>query len=438
MRRINIGFFRKSETLWVIFGSISTFFLQFGMIKLLTASGEDNYGIYILIISVITLINGAYFGAFEQGFNRYFHTYNRTSEKSSFNGFFFAYFRFNFLLFAVIGVILFLAFHSFTSWNWYIIFVAILFVYANLHRQPAISMLSNVRARKEYYLNQIAYYAVIIIVLYFITTKSDILPGFMLTGFGIGIITCFVALFILKNRYMKMERISVFDGFKRYRDLISYSLPFVIFGLVGWVQSYGERWLVAGTLSLADVGIYGLMASIANAGTTLIYNISTTYFTPILYQTMSNNDLFFEQKKEKVIFLFRLYFGVSIVLFLLFIAMLSIFNEFIISILSSDAFLKHAGYLGAIAASYALFYTGQMLILKGMVLQTSKIYIPAKVVPGVLLILIGYPMIHYFQLPGLIGTLLVINTVYIGLIFIANRKLDFEETLKVDDRSSKA
>lgn len=64
------------------------------------------------------------------------------------------------------------------------------------------------------------------------------------------------------------------------RTTAAYIIPFLIWGISGWLQSNGERWIISGLLSVSDVGIYAIMMSLVNALVAIPNNMIAEFATP--------------------------------------------------------------------------------------------------------------------------------------------------------------
>jgi O-antigen/teichoic acid export membrane protein len=70
----------------------------------------------------------------------------------------------------------------------------------------------------------------------------------------------------------------------------TYGLPFAILSVLSWIGNLSERYVLAGALGVAAVGIYAASFGIASRAQLLLGGIGVTAFRPALFEAESNGD----------------------------------------------------------------------------------------------------------------------------------------------------
>ena len=70
---------KRSEFLWLILGQIISILFSIVIIKIITKMGTSDFGIYSLILTISALVSAILVGPSEQGFVRYFFSFNNVS-----------------------------------------------------------------------------------------------------------------------------------------------------------------------------------------------------------------------------------------------------------------------------------------------------------------------------------------------------------------------
>jgi len=280
-------------------------------------------------------------------------------------------------------------------------------------------MLNNIRARFEYYsISALTSIILILSIIFFPIEKKDII-NFYIFGNLTTLISIFSVITVLKRRGFIFSKSSFLNNIKKSNDVLIFSLPFIIWGFTGWLQSYGERWLIFKYLSIAIVGQYGLMASIANAGSSFIYGFTTQYYSPIIYQIYSSDETRIK-KGRKII---NSYYFFTLILLLGFLLFIVGFNKTIILFFSNQNYISNSYYLILITLSNILFYSGQTFSIKGLALNKPKNYLISKILPGLFLIFLGYVFVKKYELLGVIMAILLTNFIYVILILYSNFRM---------------
>ncbi|MFH1198233.1 MAG: hypothetical protein V1720_21195 [bacterium] len=418
------------ELLWYFGGQIIAVVLGFLTIKLLSFAGTTDYGIYALIFTISNFFGLTYIGPITQTFNRFFHNYEG---KEGFRDFFTIII--NLILAGVVVVLIISAVFAIFPWidNFSpgIILLSGLFVITSKMSEFCNSLLNITRKRA---INSIIINLeriMIIIMLYFLYQSRHfkliyIFLIFNIAYFIFSSIRIYYFQKLIKENFKQPVRTSGREYQKLKSGLLSYLMPFIVWGVAGWMQLNGEKWIIAYKLTTSDVGIYAVMISIVNAFLSIPSTYLSEFFTPIIYKCFSDLNNIQSVKTGKF------YIRFNIILILLLTLFVSLFTYFFGSLLteliSTASFLQYSYLLPIFSLAIGLFNIGQSMTFYGLALNKPKIYIAPKILTGFLSVLFNILLISFLGFEGVAYSALLIGIVYILTTMYANSKLNLITT----------
>ncbi len=123
------------------------------------------------------------------------------------------------------------------------------------------------------------------------------------------------------------------------KEILIYSLPTIPSGIVGWVQNSANRYILAGAMSLFEVGILGLSIRIASAVAMLLTAFRMAWY-PYSIEIMNS-----EGFREKCARMLDIYWLVGFPI----CAMVSALGGLIVSILASKSYMPAGRLVGFLA-----------------------------------------------------------------------------------------
>ncbi len=204
--------------------------------------------------------------------------------------------------------------------------------------------------------------------------------------------------------------------------LFQYVYPFLIWGFSGWLQLNGEKWIINGVLSTADVGIYAVMMALVNGLVIVPNNIISDFATPIIFQQYA--DLNNKDNLKTGLHYIRLNILIIFVLTLFSTLITYIWGRELINLISSKGYTVYWYLLPMLCLGTGLFLTGQAQTVLGMSLNVPKKYLAPKVSIGILSIILNFINIKYFGINGVAYTVLMIGLIYVFFISFVNRKIN--------------
>lgn len=415
-----------SEMGWIATGQFFNVLLSFVIIKQISFIGTEGYGIYALIITVTQLSGFLLYGPGVQSFLRfYFHFYERGSSRSLVS----VMYRFIFYSGASILLLGFIAVpvSDVMGLPLTLLVITLCTVYTvSFKTNEFFSVsLNMIRKRKQNSLFQISEKVMNIILLwiafrYYTLDVYNVLIIFIITSVLFSLMKLFIFNKLGINRIESPFR-NAHTINEVKRTLLSYAIPFIIWGLSGWFQLNSEKWIIAKYLSTSDVGIYALMMTLVNALIIIPNTIISDFSSPIIFQYFSDIN-----NKEK----FKtghLYINLIIYIVAAFSLAASIITFFfgreIIKLISSGSFAEYWYLLPLFCIGTGLFYITQAMHNVGLAMNIPRRYLIPKILTGIIAIALNIIFVIYFGINGIAYSAILINAFYFISIWIINRRI---------------
>lgn len=419
-----INYSSVSEMGWVVLGQSINVLLGFLIIKLISKMGPEQYGVYALILTIAAVI-GLFFSSFLQGFLRYYYHYEELNRRDDIVGLMFRFIKISLAVFIVLTVVFSLAFPLFTTQYSAIFFLgAGLFIVASKLSEFFNSILNLIRKRKENALLQALERALMIAALLIFFWQRNLILIYILFAFScISFILAFTKVLVFR-KFVPSERQKRILP-EQQKDIIKtvmiYISPFLIWGIAGWFQMNGEKWIINGILSVTDVGIYAIMMAIVNALVVIPNNIITEFVTPIIFKQFADLG-----NKENINTGYT-YIKINMLIILLITVIATlltfIWGKELINLISSANYTVYWNILPLLVLGTGLFYTGQAQTLLGLGLGKPQKYIAPKVIIGIGSLGVNFLFVSAYGLPGISYSILLLGLLYAGYITLVNRRI---------------
>lgn len=429
--KINPG--SATEMGWVIFGQSINVILGFLIIKLVSQIGPEQYGVYALIVTIAAVL-GLFYGAFLQGFLRYYYHYEELNRRDEIIKLMFRFIALTLLILLSLTVFISLLVPTFnTEYSTVFLLGAGLFVVGSRLSEFFNSILNLIRKRKENALLQALERTLMIGVLYIFIRQQNLILLYILFAFGLiaSLLAVSKIMVFRKNVPSSGKTVILKENKKEIiHTLMVYISPFLIWGAAGWFQMNGEKWIINGVLSVTDVGIYAIMMAIVNALVVIPNNIITEFATPIIFKQ------FADLKNKENITIGYSYIKINMLIILLISIAATVLTFFwgkeIILIISSARYTVYWYVLPFLILGTGLFYTGQAQTLLGFGMSQPQKYIAPKVIIGVGSLGVNYLFISGFGLKGISYSILLIGLLYVLYITFVNRSI-LKGSMSIDD-----
>ena len=423
--KINPG--SVNEMSWVFAGQVTTVVLSFVIVKILSNMGAYQYGIYTLVVSITAFFGLLFYGPLQQGFIRFYYHYLDLSLSKIFV-------RLTYKILFASGIILILfafVFYFFSpllNLSQTPLFFLISGIYIATFKIDEFfnSVLNIVRKRKENSIIQGSEKAAIIIYL------------ILLKYFNVLDVKNVFIVLVLNTMLFSLIKIKFFESFlaiekpqektfikssqkEMFSKLFRYVLPFLIWGFSGWLQLNGEKWIINGFLSTADVGIYAIMMAIVNGLIIIPNNIINDFATPIIFKqyadlnNIENVKTGFHYIRINMLVIFSISVLSTIITYFL-------GREFI-SLVSNKYYTVYWYLLPLLCFGTGMFLTGQAHTVLGMALNLPNKYLPPKILIGIISVILNVYLIKNFGINGVAYTVLIVGIIYLIYVNFVNKKI---------------
>ena len=200
-----------------------------------------------------------------------------------------------------------------------------------------------------------------------------------------------IAVVLLDERYYQQQVTgSVVSGTNLFgnitagikKEILSFSWPFAIWGIFGWVHLSSDKWALQTFYGPAIVGPFAVVTLLAVYPLTIGSGFLTTLIVPVAYERAG--DLTRHQNLKsayKIISIATAVYalGVITLMYIYFI-----FHYELVVLISNQGFAKISFLLPWLTGAWGLFYFGQVLSGFGMVANKSRAYIAPKIVAAVI------------------------------------------------------
>ena len=414
---IKINFSKNSEFLWLILGQIISILFSVVIIKIITKMGTSDFGIYALILTISALVSAILVGPSEQGFVRYFFNFSKINDKKRFLNVIYLFFILTGIVIILISILFYFLQIIKTPNSLLIGVFVLLFTFSSFFA----SLFNLIRKRK---LNTflIIFEKVISTLLLFLLKFYDLLNisnVLIVLSFSIFVsivlrMNCFNS--VLEYKIFRDLRLLNLREYLIYKKIFIFSVPLIIWGFSGWLESSSDRWVIANFSNLNTVGIYSLMMTLSSYLIATPIGVIGQYFQPIIFEQINNKNSTDESKKAMDNFI---YSCVSIVVLGVLFSLL--FGKMILSFIAVD-FTAFWYFLPFFSLSIGLFQIAQAYTIFGMIHEMPKIYLMPKIILGVVSLVLNIIGVYYLQIIGLTISMIVASSIYLIMVLLINRK----------------
>ncbi len=415
------------ELSWVFIGQGFNVGLSFVIVKILSGMGPHDYGIYALVVTIAVFVGMTFYGPVAQGFIRFYYHYLEKSLSNIFSSLIYKILILSSAIFLIISF-LFFVLSSFINFSEPALFFLIAGIYVVLAKLSEFfnSTLNLIRKRKENSLLQGAEKAFIIFLLFSLLQMNVLNLIYVFISLSVAALIFSSTKFFVFKKFLPKEikKDSSFTKttqFEMRTKLFIYISPFLIWGFSGWLQLNGEKWIINGLLTTADVGIYAVMLALVNALVIVPNNIISDFSSPIIFQQYAD----MSNKKNIDTGFHYIRLNMLIILFLtLFSTIITyLWGREIIILISSKNYTPYWYLLPLLCFGTGMFLTGQAQTVLGMALNLPKKYLVPKILIGILSIILNFALIKLIGINGVAYSVLLIGIFYVIYIAQVNRKI---------------
>lgn len=211
------------------------------------------------------------------------------------------------------------------------------------------------------------------------------------------------------------------------RGMMSYGVPFGIWGGFAWIQQYVDRYLVEVTIDIATAGAYIASLQVAALPFNLAGGLLSQFLTPIIYDHFGDgSDVARMQSSGRILFKIV---GLFILIGILTAVLYWAFGSWIMSFFTHKNYVLSSSILFALALGALSFNAAQQLTLLLLAQNLSHQLMWAKIIPGVVSIPIIWSLAKIFGVFGVSIGYLTVNLIYLLIVLILIKKSAVSQSL---------
>ena len=168
------------------------------------------------------------------------------------------------------------------------------------------------------------------------------------------------------------------------REILALSLPSMAWAPTSYITDFADRWALVRFATLADVGTYGVLVVLTSRAMTALSTVIDRIYTPRIYAAAAGAD-----DGERTIEAARLLTRSCAAVLVAFVPLAAAYYfapRLLIAAVSSSAYAGGAADLWLLGLAAAVWNLGQRLTLYGYIFKRIWIYLPAKIVPALVLV----------------------------------------------------
>jgi O-antigen/teichoic acid export membrane protein len=196
------------------------------------------------------------------------------------------------------------------------------------------------------------------------------------------------------------------------RSLRDYSWPFAVWGVFGWAQVGGDRWILQGFEGTAAVAGYAVISQLASFPLVFLTGILGMLGAPIAFSRRASSAG--PEGRRRARHAVWLFVGVYALGALGILAIYWLVHGWLVPLVSDSRYTVMSSLLPPLTLGWALYYLGQMFAQFGLLEGRSAEYIAPKIGSAVVLVVMGLVVCPRFGAAGLVWSVGVAGAVYAG------------------------
>lgn len=391
----------------VALGQIVTLIGSFLFIKLISnVTSVEEYGIYALSLSIISLLALLPFSSFDQAISRLLPEYkNRNIYITNVITMYFCimFLFFSFVLYGVSQA----KFDFFGPINQIIINV-ILFAILNITRNFLLNLENSMRNRSIVTLSKVFEAIMKLVIIYVLSFYINISASILITVINL-ILFINICLLVLKNKNLfDISLFNIITVKEIYKKILSFSSPLLMWTLFSWFTLNAPIWILQENYNSETVGHFSMINNLANLFPIQLIGILSVYYSPIFYENELKTIGYTRNHIAKV-------FLVTVLLFSSFGIILYNFTQEIILLVSSQLYLEYSWMMIYLYVNSVILSLGQLLSIEIFVYKETKKLILANIIPALIMVM-GFFLVPKYEITGLLYIMLLSTISYITIV----------------------
>jgi len=385
----------RSEALWVFVGQLGTAMGVVLGVKILThVLDPAEFGRMALANTVVLLVGSNIFGPLGQGFMRFWAI---CQDRGQADEFVLVTDRFaGRLTFLMVSVSLMLfAISAAAGWHRWVVLITLSLITGGVTGYFGLRLSVFLAARNRKIVALVNTGTAVmkpVVALFFVialfSNADCVILGYAVTA----VLAAFVVEHFYKKTFRSVSFIPSVAGQKKRgidalgaadlgKEILAFSWPFCIWGIIGWVHQSCDRWSLQAFHGVDVVGAFSVISVLAAYPLIFGANLLSNLIIPIAYQRAGNlNCPGSVRSANGMLYLMT---GLYIVWAVAIIFCFIFFHYGIVLLTSNLKYVAFSALLPGLASAWALFYLGQIFSGFGLLAKRPKQYIFPIVVSAV-------------------------------------------------------
>jgi O-antigen/teichoic acid export membrane protein len=235
------------------------------------------------------------------------------------------------------------------------------------------------------------------LILVFAGSKETVLAGFAFASLLVLISQFLFARRLLKNNSHPPGGTAPWQTRKWCRTIIIYAWPFAAWGVLNWLQTSVERWVIQRNLNTHDLGIYGAASQLSIQPMTMFWSALMQLLSPIIFRMADVQGNFLRARQ-----LVAGAAGCTALLGITGALVTQLFGHTLAGLFVSQQFHEMVRYWPAMLMIAGLSGAGQVLSIYGMVRHRTDLLIFPRVAAAVVAIGLDFLLVPTEGLTGAI------------------------------------
>jgi O-antigen/teichoic acid export membrane protein len=393
------------ELFWVAIGQVLIVSGGLITIKILTVYlSPSQYGEIALANTVVSLVGLLTFGPLANAIMRYWSICRENGQISELFSVSQSLILFISLGVSIIGlsVFIFAKFFKIRQWELLVIPVIVLSIFSgqntiikNFHLAARRRIVYALAGGLQPWLYAVL--AVLMMTVFGIRSSSALWGAVMAMFFVVGG-QFFLLQMFHRNKKEKRNSNTLIRSLKR--DVVLFSMPFVSTGIVSWLQSASDRWILQWFSDSTTVGFYAVLFQIGYYPVSIINGMLVQYLYPIILDRVGDG----KDWNRLVGGIRLLAWGITgfILISIISLAVGFVFHNEIFQIATAKQFWVVSNKLWLVMLWAALFGLGQILGLIPIILNRPQILVLPKIIAAIFMMILSAVFVRDYGLSGVI------------------------------------
>lgn len=224
---------------------------------------------------------------------------------------------------------------------------------------------------------------------------------------------------VLIESFERTQRTPARAGDSYLRTLITYALPYVLWGIPSYVITFGDRYALAYFTNPTTVGAYIAMTTATISAVNILGAAVNRVLEPAVYATVGSGII--RERVDRAHRMIDSSILIMVVVLVPIVAAYAIVPREVIALFTAAPYSTHADILWALMLAGVLFLVGQELYLHGNVEKRMWPYLPVRLLHAAVFVIGVVLLLPQAGLLGLVIALLVSYFAQILFVLATNR-----------------